>query len=242
MNDLSTMDYAAVVWFALTTAGFTLLVDYSPLGEKTVTAVMAEHRHRWMRMMLCRDMRMVDTSIQGSLLSSVAFFASTSILLVGGLLAALGSTDQAVRVAAELPLAIPTSRAVWELKVLLLVAIFIYAFFKFAWSYRLLTYCSILIGSAPLTPSSEAEAEAFASRAARVNTAAANHFNRGLRAYFFALAALGWFVHPIAFMVGTTWVIWILYRREFRSRSYYSLKEGETDTQDTDPSQARTGQ
>lgn len=231
MVGLTLTDYIALVWFAGATVGFTIVVDHSPLGAKTVTAVMAEHRHRWMLMMLYRDLRMVDTTIQGNLLSGVAFFASTSILLVGGLLAALGATDQAVRVLADLPLAIPTSRSVWELKVLLLVAIFIYAFFKFAWSFRLFNYCSILIGSAPLVPDNEAQAEAYASRASKVNTSAANHFNRGLRSYYFALAALGWFIHPIAFIVGTTWVLWILYRREFRSRSYYSLKEVEAEAE-----------
>ena len=31
-------------------------------------------------------------------------------------------------------------------------------------------------------------------------------FNRGLRAYFFGLAALAWFIQPWAFVLATSWV------------------------------------
>ena len=152
---------------------------------------------------------------------------------MGGLLAALGSTDHAVRPPPERPLAVPTFRAVWELKVPL-VAIFVYTFFKFAWSYRLFNYCSILFAYAPLTPSSKSEAETFALRAARFNTVATKHFNRGRRGFFCARRN-GMIFPPIAFMIGTGWVIWILFRREFRSRSHYSLKAVEAETQTPAP-------
>jgi uncharacterized membrane protein len=186
---------------------------------------MAKYRYRWMRMMLERDMRMVDTSVQGNLLTSVGFFASTTIFLIGGLLASLGATDKAIEVIQALPLAETTTRQLWELKVLLLVVIFIYAFFKFAWAFRLFNYCSVLIAAAPVAPVPDNEAHQIAKRAADVNTNASRHFNKGLRSYFFALAALGWFLNAAVFILTTTWVLWILYRREFRSHSYYSLRQ-----------------
>ena len=46
---------------------------------------------------------------------------------------------------------------------------------------------------------------------------AAETFNDGLRAYYFAFAALGWFFSPLAFVLGTAGVVYILYQREFRS-------------------------
>ena len=58
-----------------------------------------------------------------------------------------------------------------------------------------------------------------AERAATIIGLAAYHLNRGLRGYFFALAALAWFLHPVLFAVGSTWVVLVLYRREFRSRA-----------------------
>ena len=59
---------------------------------------------------------------------------------------------------------------------------------------------------------------------ALVITRGVDNFNRGLRAYYFGLAALGWFVNPGLFMVGTVWVILVLYRREFHSITKRTLK------------------
>jgi uncharacterized membrane protein len=224
--ELSTLDLAALLWFAVSVFGYAMLADHTRMHQRSVTAAMAKHRYQWMRMMLERDMRMVDTGVQGNLLTSVGFFASTTIFVIGGLLASLGATDQAIEVMQALPLATTTTRQIWEIKILLLVGIFVYAFFKFAWSFRLFNYCSVLIASAPPAPVPAEEAHEFAERAAQVNVNGSRHFNRGLRSYFFALAGLGWFLNAAVFMVATTWVVWIVYRREFRSHAYYSVRKG----------------
>jgi len=225
---LTLLDYLALAWFCAGSIGYIVLVDHTALRKRTVSALMGEYRQRWMHTMLARENRIVDSTIQGNLQNGVAFFASTAILLIGGLLALLGSSDAAIQVLQDLPFGHATSRPLWELKVLLLVLILVYAFFKFAWSYRLFNYCSILIGAAPLPPVDPQVAHAYACRAAQVNSRAADHFNLGLRAYFFALAALGWFVHPLVLMVTTAWVIVILQRREFRSLIRRALCEEET--------------
>ena len=61
--------------------------------------------------------------------------------------------------------------------------------------------------------------EAFADKAGRVVGMAAETFNDGLRGYYFAFAVIGWFFSPIVFMVATTGVVFILYRREFTSEA-----------------------
>ena len=43
------------------------------------------------------------------------------------------------------------------------------------------------------------------------------NFNRGVRAYYYGLAALSWFLHPVLFAVVTVWVVAVIYRREFLS-------------------------
>jgi hypothetical protein len=60
---------------------------------------------------------------------------------------------------------------------------------------------------------------------------AAETFNDGLRGYYFAFAAIGWFFSPIAFIVATVGVVYILYEREFGSRCSDVL---------TEPSQRRS--
>jgi uncharacterized membrane protein len=231
------LDYLALIWFLACWAGYTNVADHSRWSRHSVSAAMDGYRRAWMAEMMARELRMVDTQIVGNLLSGIGFFASATILVVGGLVAVLGAAEQAIDAMAELPFALPTTRPVWEMKILLLITIFVYAFFKLAWAFRLTNNCSILIGAAPAVvatdstgqdtkarQATEAEAAVHAKRAAAVISLSGHHFNRGLRAYFFALAALGWFVHPILFALATAWVVFVLYRREFRSRALRAIR------------------
>jgi len=132
----------------------------------------------------------------------------------------MNASDRAIEVVQSLSFGHAGSRQPWEIKLAGLMVIFVYAFFKFGWAYRLFNYCAILIGA---TPEGERraseEAVQMAERAARMNTIAAAHFNRGQRAYFFALGYLGWFAGPLVFIAATTAVFAVLYRRQFYSDS-----------------------
>ena len=227
MAGFTLWDTAAFAWFGFCWAGYTAFADHSRWRHRSITAAMNRERGRWMTEMLARELRMVDIQIVGNLLRSLGFFASTTILLVAGLIAILGATEQAVETLAALPFAVPTTEAVWHVKVLLLVTIFVYAFFKFAWAFRLTNNCSILIGAAPAAPADPTRAAAHAERAAVIVGLAAFHLNRGLRGYFFALAALAWFLHPAIFAFVSTWVVLVLYRRDFRSRALRAVRAAE---------------
>jgi uncharacterized membrane protein len=108
---------------------------------------------------------------------------------------------------------------VFDIKVVLLTAIFVYAFFRFTWSLRLYTFGALLVAAAPDHQAwrDDSPARGFASRAGRMMGMAAETFNDGLRAYYMSFAALAWFVSPWALVAGTAAVVWILYRREFHS-------------------------
>ena len=221
---LTPLDIGSVVWFFLVWVGYTVVADSDRFQHLSVLGIMNEHRQRWMNEMLRRDMRMIDALIVNHLQSGIAMFASTSILVVGGLIACLGAAEKAIAVVSALPFVGQMSKLEWEVKILLLLLIFIFAFFKFVWSYRLNTYCAVLIGAVPSSTGINAEAEDQADRAAKIANLAARHFNRGLRAFYFALAALSWVVHPVAFALATTWVAVVLYRRDFRSRSQQIIR------------------
>jgi uncharacterized membrane protein len=62
-----------------------------------------------------------------------------------------------------------------------------------------------------------------ASRVAKMTSMAANNFNLGLRTYYFCLAILGWFINPWLFMALSGGVVYILYRREFKSSTLNTL-------------------
>ena len=186
----------------------------------SILATTNQWRRRWMLQATWRENRIVDSAVTQSLSASPSFFASTSILIIGGLLAALGATDKASGLVQEIPFAARTSALVFDLKLALLAAIFVHAFFRFTWSLRQYSFGAIIVGAAPEArqfAADEAQRELFADRAGRVMGLAAETFNDGLRACYFAFAAMGWFVSPVLFALATGGVIYVLYQREFNS-------------------------
>jgi uncharacterized membrane protein len=133
-----------------------------------------------------------------------------------------------IAIASHLPLGIQTSRGLWEVKAMGLTVIFVYAFFKFAWAYRLYNYVAILLGATPLPENKKTvEAEAHVMRTARLFTTAGRHFNRGQRAFFFALGYLGWFAGPIALMISTAVVVVVMWWRQYKSDSLRAVADSE---------------
>ncbi len=143
------IDLVALVFFFATWCMYSWIVNGSRWRVHTISYRMEDFRRQWMRNMAARDMRMVDALIQNNLQQGVLFFASTSILLIGGLLAGVGAADKAMQVLGDIPLSSTNTRTEWEVKVLLVVFILMFAFFKFAWAYRLFNYVIIMIGAAP---------------------------------------------------------------------------------------------
>ena len=218
MREIPVSDIIGLIWFVAIWAGYTWYADRHARRAHSLRAVMHAYRTAWMQQMLLRDNRVMDVNILRNLLQGVAFFASATLLVLAGLLTILGSTDRAIEIVRALPFAAATSQLQWELKLLVLIVIFVYAFFKFTWALRQFNYCSTLIGAAPQGPD-----DAFANLAAEVSTNASKDFNQGLRAYYFSLAALGWFVGPWVFMAATTLVAAVLYVREYRSNALRTL-------------------
>lgn len=182
------------------------------------------YRRAWMVRMIERDNRMVDVNIMRNLTRSSQFFASTTMLILGALIALTGYVQQALDVVSGLPFTVKGTQRVVEIKILLLVVIFVYAFFKFSWAIRQLNFASVLVGAAPKHPADNPEQHApHINRIARIISSAAINFNNGLRAYYFALAALAWFLHPWLMIVATGWVVYVLYRREFCSKTLRAL-------------------
>lgn len=218
MFGFSTLDLVALAFFTLSWLGYHYVVEMGPYAVRTLNMRMNLRRARWIRESAAREVRIVDTQVMGGLQNGTAFFASTSLLAIGGTLALLNATDRAVAIFSDLPFVPMTLRSVWELKIIGLVAIFGYAFFKFAWSYRLFNYCVILLGALPPFDSKDERAMAHAvHETIEMNIAAGRHFNRGQRAFFFALAYLGWFLGPISFIGFTGAVLVAMYRRQFAS-------------------------
>lgn len=225
---LPLIDWLALAVFFAGWVGYARFAKQRSLSKASVLGATNRERHRWMLQTTYREVRVIDGVVVQSLSTSPSFFASTTILIIGGLLAVLGASDKATELVRELPFAARTSALVFDLKLVLLTAIFVYAFFRFTWSMRQYTFGALLVAAAPESKQFDSDPslsrEAFANRAGKVVALAAETFNDGLRAYYLAFAAVCWFFSAWAFMTGTLGVIYILYQREFRSEVLKALE------------------
>jgi uncharacterized membrane protein len=216
MPGFSILDWIAISWFVLAWAGYSVMSELSATGRRGLNARMHRYREQWMREMLARENRIMDGQIMASLQNGTAFFASTSLLAIGGALALLRSAPDVTQIYASLPFGVQPSPGLLEVKFGGLLIIFIYAFFKFAWSYRLFNYAAILLGATPAAREKQKHGtKAAGERLARMITLAGQHFNRGQRAFFFALGYLGWFINGWVLIIATLAVLIVTVMRQF---------------------------
>ncbi len=218
------LDLAAYAYFMFAIGSYRFVVG--PLGferHSLIGAIQAQ-RVAWMCNMAHRgDHRTMDVILLNNIAQGNAFFASTTALAIGGMAAIMGSGDRAQAALERLPYAATANPILWELKLCTIMAVFVFAFFKFAWAFRLGHYTAIMIGATPTLQPNDANSttacNTHAVRTARLAGLSGEHANSGLRAFYYAIAVMAWFFHPIAFLVATTWVMAILVRRDFFSRS-----------------------
>jgi uncharacterized membrane protein len=223
---LTPHDVVAVGFFLAAWVGYARFALWHGRRVPSLNGVLDTLRNTWAQRMVARDNRMVDINIVRNLTRSSQFFASTTLLILGALIALLGYVQRAVDVVSELPFAVESSHQLWQLKILLLVALFVYAFFKFSWSIRQFGFCSIVVGATAEASEDPKQCENEMASLSLIVSFASGNFNQGLRSYYFAMAALAWFLHPWLMVATTLWVVWVLYAREFHSRTLDVLRGG----------------
>ena len=223
LSTLSPLDLLAVGVLWLLWAGTGWLTEHPPFGRHSVTTMMAEVRREWLREFVRRDNRIFDAQIIASLRQGTAFFASTSILAVGGVLALIGNVQPLAGIAAEVGRETPA--LLWQLRLLPAALLLTHAFLKFVWANRVFGYASVTMGAVPSDPQ-DPRAMPRAMRAAELVIRAAINFSRGLRSMYFALASLAWLAGPWALMLAAAVVAGFLAVREFASVPHDILEDG----------------
>src|SRR5690349_4630214 len=110
------VDVAAVGFFVIEWVAYAITLEHSAYGRDSLSARMNRYREVWVRRLLERETRMVDMQIMASLQNGTAFFASTSLIALGGALALLHATNDALVILAKLPIDLSPAPALWELK------------------------------------------------------------------------------------------------------------------------------
>ncbi len=217
----------ALAWFVVAVRGYQAYAIRASRRKDSLAGVLHAYRQRWMIRMIGRDMRMADIGAVANLERYVTLFASSSLLVLAGLVTLVGYTDDVVHIGTGIPFLPAQSALEWQFKLFILTLLFVYAFFKFTWSLRQYGFATVMISSAPVVHgdiSDNKDLMDHVNRSAKILSMAGNNFNFGLRAYYYSLAVLTWTIHPAAFMITTTAVVYILYSREFNSSSLAELK------------------
>lgn len=223
LTHFSPLDYAALAMLIALWLLISWRIESPVFKSKSVSMIMADYRREWMRQMITRQPRIFDAQTISTLRQGTSFFASTSMIALGAVLALIGNADNLVNVAEDLTL-VSHPLIVWEIKLLLIVFFLTNAFLKFVWSNRLFGYCSVIMAAVPNEPE-DPRAEGMAQKAAEVNITATRSFNRGLRSVYFALAAVAWLGGPVLLMGSALVTLIVIWRREFASHSRSILLE-----------------
>ena len=213
----SPWDYAALAFLLIAWLAIGWRIEHSSPKNPSTSRLMSDYRRAWMQEMISREPRIFDAQIVASLRQGTAFFASTALIALGGVLALLGNTDRLTVVAGELS-QIEAPLFVWEIKLIVVILFLTNAFLKFVWANRLFGYASVLMAAVP-NDTTDPSCTAKAKQAGEINILAAQSFNRGLRAVYFGLAATAWLAGPYALFAATLTTLAVIWRREFASKS-----------------------
>ncbi|SIO57029.1 Uncharacterized membrane protein [Rhodovulum sp. ES.010] len=201
--------------------GIGWLIESPPARHPSVSVLMTRFRREWMRQMCARQSRIFDSNILSTLRQGTTFFASASMIIIGGGLALIGNTERLLGLAEDLTLSAAPA-VVWELKIMALLLFVANAFLKFVWSHRLFGYCAVIMAAVP-NDAADPQADRRAAQAAELNSTAARSFNRGMRSLYFALGGLAWLLGAVPLILATGITLFVLLRREFASRSRRAL-------------------
>ncbi|PCI60985.1 MAG: hypothetical protein COB35_07345 [Gammaproteobacteria bacterium] len=222
------LDNFALLLFFSCWLGYTQFAKRKAKTTNCIAHCLHQHRIHWMNELIKRDFRVGDSALLANLERNIAFFASTTLLVLAGVLTLFSQVKQLEVIISSLPFASFPNHFAIQLKLSLLALIFILAFFQFTWSMRQYGFLNVMIGAAPIDLKGQDDnLKTYAMQMAIVQDQAAHSYNYGLRSYYFSLAVLTWFIHPIIFIMASVFVVYTLFMREFKSKAVKAITVGQ---------------
>lgn len=219
---MTPIDIAAAAIFALCWLFYEALLKRVSSARGSINRDMELIRVVWMRRMAARENRIADSSLVGHLLNSASFFASTNLLIIAAAMGALFGGEAMLSNLHGIAIFGQAPNWLVEVKIGLVVVTLARGLLDFIWGIRQLNYCVALIGAAP-NPD-DADGPAYADAVGGVLTPALSSFNRGVRAYYFALAGAAWLVSPLAMAIGALAAFALLARRQIASPAAHGVR------------------
>ena len=225
--ELSIWDLGASIWLFGCWFLYSVIARRRARHSFCIASVLHKYRQQWMENMMQRENRIADASLLSNLERNASFLASTAILVIAGLVTTLASVEKVHAMLETVPFFnVHASPVQLQFKIIVLLMIFIYAFFTFTWAMRQYGFCAVLVGAAPIVEEGhelQAAHRCYAHYTAKVIDQAGHSYNYGLRAYYFSLAVLTWLLSAWVFIGAVAMVVSVLYGREFHSKSLRAL-------------------
>lgn len=220
----SLVDMLALSVFIVAWYGYTVFARRKAKTTDCIARSLHQHRIHWMYEVISREVRVSEAALLANLERNIAFFASSTLLILAGLFTLFAKVETLEVVISSLPFAAEVNHLAIQLKLSLLAFIFVLSFFQFTWSMRQYGFLNVMIGATPYDLSGSNEnLTAYAKQMAIVQDQAAHSYNYGLRSYYFALAAMCWFFHPFLLIFMSLWVVYTLFTREFNSKAVKAI-------------------
>ena len=159
-----------------------------------------------------------DAILSGNIMGSVSFLASTAVLLILAIFAVFGQVPALMAALDSLSLDRVYTVLDVQLHLVVMLAMFVLAFFAFTLSLRQFNH---FLHHAGRHGARRRHLRARRSTPSpRMNALGAKNFNSGIRAYYFSVATVAWFVSEWLPIVACVVTILILAHREFFSSSH----------------------
>ncbi|NEX18783.1 DUF599 domain-containing protein [Thiorhodococcus mannitoliphagus] len=161
-----------------------------------VQNIMAEPSHAILGVQTLRNSTMAAT-----------FFASTSVILSMGVLSLTGQADEIAQDWHTLNLFGSRHPGLWQLKLIVLLADLLIAFFSFAMSVRLYNHVGFQVSLPPQLRPAAVDPEQVAAHLNR----AGSFYSAGMRAYYLAVPLVFWLFGPHLMAVASLLLVSMLY-------------------------------
>lgn len=197
---------------------------YEPLlprltgGRRPLNENMVGVRRAWMMALVRRDIRLMDSQFLGHTINSASFFGSANMIAIAALGGFMFGGDTKWQGLSELEFVRPGPVWLMEIKVALMLLALARGMLDFVWAIRQLNYCLAAIGALP-DSIDETLRPRWADALSAMLNPALRTFSRGVRAYYFALAAAGWFFGPFALAIASLTAASLLAWRQTRSEA-----------------------
>ncbi|MBN8649018.1 MAG: DUF599 family protein [Caulobacterales bacterium] len=217
---MNNLDYIAIFIFLMCWFGvepiLLIISKKSGLINKDLTII----RLNWMRAFTMRDVKIFDSNLLGHSINSASFFASANLLIIAAIAGAI--FEGQIQTKAIQKFGIENQEL--QLKLILILICLTRGLLNFIWSLRQLNYCAAAFGACPDIIDND-KRENYALALADIVEPAMSNFSRGVRAYYFALAAGAWLYGPWFLIFGSVGAFGLLAFRQSKSQAAKGIRK-----------------